>query len=114
MGGRLMRRTSPSTRIMGGKPADRCKSDAPCFAEKASSSVISIGFLGGLFLLVQKRQTYTMSSVADNIGSVTRRIQKATLNAGREPGSVRLLAVSKTRPPEDLRAAFRSEERTCG
>jgi len=47
-----------------------------------------------------------MSSIADNIGSVTRRIQKATLQAGREPGSVRLLAVSKTRPPEDLREAF--------
>ena len=47
-----------------------------------------------------------MSSIADNIGSVTRRIQKATLQAGREPGSVRLLAVSKTRPAEDLKAAF--------
>ncbi|MBE0484707.1 YggS family pyridoxal phosphate-dependent enzyme [Marinobacter sp.] len=46
-----------------------------------------------------------MSSIADNIGSVTRRIQKATLNAGREPGSVRLLAVSKTRTPDELRAA---------
>lgn len=47
-----------------------------------------------------------MSSIADNIGSVTRRIQKATLQAGRTPGSVRLLAVSKTRPAEDLREAF--------
>ncbi|MBB5320836.1 YggS family pyridoxal phosphate-dependent enzyme [Marinobacter oulmenensis] len=46
-----------------------------------------------------------MSSIADNIGSVTRRIQKATELAGRAPDSVRLLAVSKTRPPEDLRAA---------
>lgn len=55
--------------------------------------------------MVQKRQTHSMSSIADNIGSVTRRIQKATLQAGRAPGSVRLLAVSKTRPPEELRAA---------
>ena len=39
-----------------------------------------------------------MSSIADNIGSVTRRIQKATLKAGRSAGSVHLLAVSKTRP----------------
>lgn len=46
-----------------------------------------------------------MSSIADNIGSVTRRIQKATLKAGREAGSVRLLAVSKTRQPDELRAA---------
>src|SRR5690554_7718903 len=109
-----MRRTSPSTRIMGGRPADRCKSDATCFAEKASNSVISIGFLGGLFLIVQKRQSHTMSSIADNIGSVTRRIQKATLKAGRDPGSVRLLAVSKTRPPEDLRAAFEAGQQAFG
>ncbi|MEP3590761.1 MAG: YggS family pyridoxal phosphate-dependent enzyme, partial [Marinobacter sp.] len=33
------------------------------------------------------------------------RIQKATQQAGRKPDSVRLLAVSKTRPPEDIRAA---------
>lgn len=46
-----------------------------------------------------------MSSIADNLGSVTRRIQKATLQAGREPDSVGLLAVSKTRPAGELRVA---------
>ncbi|HET8850553.1 MAG TPA: YggS family pyridoxal phosphate-dependent enzyme [Marinobacter sp.] len=55
-----------------------------------------------------------MSSIADNIGSVTRRIQKATLTAGREPASVRLLAVSKTRPPEDVRAAFEAGQIAFG
>ena len=55
-----------------------------------------------------------MSSIADNIGSVTRRIQKATLQAGRAPGSVHLLAVSKTRPPEDLREAFAAGQRAFG
>ena len=55
-----------------------------------------------------------MSSIADNIGSVTRRIQKATLKAGRDPDSVRLLAVSKTRPPEDLRAAFEAGQKAFG
>ena len=55
-----------------------------------------------------------MSSIADNIGSVTRRIQKATLKAGRDPGSVRLLAVSKPRPPEDLRAAFEAGQKAFG
>ncbi len=55
-----------------------------------------------------------MSSIADNIGSVTRRIQKATLQAGRAPDSVRLLAVSKTRPPEDLRAAVRAGQTAFG
>ncbi|WP_152208553.1 YggS family pyridoxal phosphate-dependent enzyme [Marinobacter changyiensis] len=44
-------------------------------------------------------------SIADNLGSVTRRIQKATMAAGREPGAVRLLAVSKTRSSDDIRAA---------
>ena len=34
--------TSPSTRIIGGKPAERCRSDAPFFTPKASSSPISI------------------------------------------------------------------------
>ena len=55
-----------------------------------------------------------MSSIADNIGGVTRRIQKATLQAGREPGAVHLLAVSKTRPPEDLREAFAAGQRAFG
>ncbi len=55
-----------------------------------------------------------MSSIADNIGSVTRRIQKATLAAGRAPGSVRLLAVSKTRPPADLRQAHAVGQRAFG
>ena len=47
-----------------------------------------------------------MTSIADNIGAVTRRIQKATLVAGRPRGSVRLLAASKTRGPEALREAI--------
>ncbi|MBW7472285.1 YggS family pyridoxal phosphate-dependent enzyme [Marinobacter sp. M216] len=55
-----------------------------------------------------------MSSIADNIGSVTRRIQKATLQAGREPGSVHLLAVSKTRPAEDLREAIAAGQTAFG
>src|SRR5690349_16375308 len=38
----LMRRTSPSTRIMGGRPADRCRSDALFLTENARSSAISI------------------------------------------------------------------------
>ncbi|SFM02112.1 YggS family pyridoxal phosphate-dependent enzyme [Marinobacter zhejiangensis] len=46
-----------------------------------------------------------MSSIADNIESVTRRIQKATIDAGRDAGSVKLLAVSKTRPADDISTA---------
>ncbi|SHK02791.1 hypothetical protein SAMN05216369_0071 [Marinobacter antarcticus] len=55
-----------------------------------------------------------MSSIADNLGSVTRRIQKATLQAGREPDSVKLLAVSKTRSPEELREAVTAGQRAFG
>ncbi|EON91043.1 hypothetical protein MARLIPOL_15377 [Marinobacter lipolyticus SM19] len=55
-----------------------------------------------------------MSSIADNIGSVTRRIQKATLKAGRPPGSVHLLAVSKTRAAEDLREAAAAGQTAFG
>ncbi|HEY9121155.1 MAG TPA: YggS family pyridoxal phosphate-dependent enzyme [Marinobacter sp.] len=55
-----------------------------------------------------------MSSIADNIGSVTRRIQKATLKAGRTADSVHLLAVSKKRPADDLRTAFGAGQRAFG
>lgn len=55
-----------------------------------------------------------MSSIADNIGSVTRRIQKATLTAGRRPGDVRLLAVSKTRTAEEVRMAVAAGQTAFG
>lgn len=55
-----------------------------------------------------------MSSIADNIESVTRRIQKATLAAGRPVESVHLLAVSKTRPAADLQEAFAAGQRAFG
>ncbi|MEX2474762.1 YggS family pyridoxal phosphate-dependent enzyme [Marinobacter sp.] len=55
-----------------------------------------------------------MSSIADNIGSVTRRIQKATLRAGRAPDSVRLLAVSKTRTADEVRQAVTAGQTAFG
>ena len=55
-----------------------------------------------------------MSSIADNIGSVTRRIQKATLRAGRVADSVRLLAVSKTRTADELREAVAAGQLAFG
>ena len=42
IGGRLMRRMSPCTRIIGGSPADRCRSEALFLTAKARSSVMSI------------------------------------------------------------------------
>lgn len=55
-----------------------------------------------------------MSSIADNIGTVTRRIQKATLKAGRKAGSVHLLAVSKKQPATNLRTAYGAGQRAFG
>lgn len=55
-----------------------------------------------------------MPSIADNIGVVTRRIQKATMAANRPAQSVQLLAVSKTRPPQDLREAAATGQRAFG
>src|SRR5436305_199579 len=45
IGGTLILRTSPCTRIIGGSPEDKCRSDALFFTTKASSSVRSITIL---------------------------------------------------------------------
>ena len=55
-----------------------------------------------------------MISIADNIRSVTRRIQKATADAGRPEDAVTLLAVSKTRSPDEIRAAHAAGLRHFG
>ncbi|MCL4789635.1 MAG: YggS family pyridoxal phosphate-dependent enzyme [Verrucomicrobia bacterium] len=44
-------------------------------------------------------------SLADNLASIQQRIRAACERAGRDPGSVALLAVAKTQPPEVVRAA---------
>jgi pyridoxal phosphate enzyme (YggS family) len=44
-------------------------------------------------------------SLADNLASVQQRIRTACERAGRDPGSVALVAVAKTQPPEVVRAA---------
>jgi PLP dependent protein len=50
-----------------------------------------------------------MKNIAESHESVLSRIRLAEQMYGREPGSVKLLAVSKTRPADDIRAA-----RDCG
>jgi len=47
-------------------------------------------------------------SIADNIQNVRKRIQKATIEAGRSENAVELLAVSKTRPAEALFEAMQA------
>jgi pyridoxal phosphate enzyme (YggS family) len=47
-----------------------------------------------------------MSTIADNILEVSSRIRAATLAVNRAENSVQLLAVSKTKPAQDLREAY--------
>src|SRR5690242_6683179 len=92
-----MRRTSPCTRIMGGRPEDKCRSDALFLTTKASSSVRSITILPDwsakyFSSLVQ----VIMTTIADNLQAVKARIGRAARAAGRASETVTLLAVSKT------------------
>lgn len=47
-----------------------------------------------------------MVSIEKNITSVKQRIEQAVTQAGRDPKSLKLLAVSKTRPASDIEEAF--------
>ena len=55
-----------------------------------------------------------MESIAENLEAVRGRIEAACARAGRAPGSVRLLAVSKTYGPEAVRAAAAAGQRLFG
>jgi len=44
--------------------------------------------------------------ISERLGEVRRRIVNAAVNAGRDPGEVRLLAVTKTHPVETVREAI--------
>ena len=55
-----------------------------------------------------------MSTIPDNILQVSSRIHAATLAANRAENSVRLLAVSKTKPAQDLREAYAAGLRDFG
>ena len=48
-------------------------------------------------------------SIADNVRKIEERIAQAALRAGRDPGAVRLVAVSKTKPAAAIAEAF-----SCG
>jgi PLP dependent protein len=47
-----------------------------------------------------------MESVASNIEAIREQINSACIEAGRDPASVRLIAVSKTKPAELVREAY--------
>lgn len=52
--------------------------------------------------------------IARNVAAVTERMARAAERAGRDPGSVTLLAVSKTKPLEDLLWAYEAGVRAFG
>lgn len=47
-----------------------------------------------------------MSTIAENIANVHERIQRSAISAGRDPQSITLIAVSKTRPASAIRDAW--------
>lgn len=53
-------------------------------------------------------------SIAERLNQIRSRITDAAVKAGRDPQTVRLVAVSKTRPPEDLLAAYRAGQVVFG
>jgi PLP dependent protein len=53
-------------------------------------------------------------SVAENIASVQERIAAAAHHAGRSPGEIILMAVSKTQPPERIREAYKAGQLLFG
>ncbi len=55
-----------------------------------------------------------MNAIPDNLQAVNRAVTAAVAAAGRAPGSVRLLAVSKTFPPAAVRAAYEAGQRAFG
>jgi pyridoxal phosphate enzyme (YggS family) len=55
-----------------------------------------------------------MGQVAGNLARVRERIEAACARAGRDPGSVRLMAVSKTQGPEQVEEAYAAGVRLFG
>lgn len=55
-----------------------------------------------------------MPTIAGHLAVVHTRIRQAAERAGREPGSVRLVAVSKTRPAADIERAVQAGQRLFG
>src|SRR6185503_9033866 len=113
--GTLMRRTSPCTRIMGGRPEDKCRSDALFLTTKASNSVRSITILPkGAAKSFSSLVQGIMATIADNLQAVKARMERAAITARRDPATVTLLAVSKTHPVALIEEARAAGQRAFG
>jgi len=53
-------------------------------------------------------------SISTNLALINQRIHEAANKAGRDPALIRLVAVSKTRPTEDIVAAFQAGQAVFG
>src|SRR6266852_8391121 len=109
-----MRRTSPCTRIIGGRPEDRCRSEALFFTTKASSSVRSITILPTWRKAFPPEFQAIMATIDDNLQAVRARIDRAARAAGRDPAAVTLLAVSKTHSAARIEEARAAGQRAFG
>src|SRR5687768_6288885 len=118
IGGTLIRRTSPCTRIMGGKPEDRCRSEALFLTTKASSSVrsitISLGAAKCFGCDFSSLAQSIMTTIVENLQAVRARIAAAARAAGRDTAAVTLLAVSKTHGVARIREAADAGQRAFG
>lgn len=55
-----------------------------------------------------------MNNIAERLQSARQRIQNLCKQAGKSAGAVKLLAVSKTKPVDDIRAAYQAGQRLFG
>jgi pyridoxal phosphate enzyme (YggS family) len=55
-----------------------------------------------------------MSSLAENLAGTNTRIEAAAARAGRDPGEIKLIAVSKTHPAETIREAIAAGQTIFG
>ena len=94
---------------MGGRPAERCRSEALFLTLNASNWVMSTGSLSHLIRLF-----LIMTTIANNLQQLLGRIAQACTAAGRAPDSVSLLAVSKTFGAESVVQAAAAGQRAFG
>lgn len=61
-----------------------------------------------------RRRHRSMSTIADNLSALAARIASAAQAAGRDPASIQLLAVSKTKPASAIREIYAAGVRDVG
>src|SRR5260370_39037669 len=88
--GTLIRLTSPCTRIIGGRPEDRCRSEALFFTTKASSSLRSITILPARLKKFPPEFQDILATIGDNLQDVRARIDRAARAPGRDPAALTL------------------------